>query len=313
MKIFYENKLKEIKNIIQNKAKFQKVMLLYDENISNLEKSKIYNEIRELCIYNEMNINSIDEEEIFNGYKAIIYLCSTNSFVKCNLSRDEFINIYCPIDEFMLPYFISNENKIDDGNNCLILKSSKVDVLMIISIYFNRFYNYLNEMLMNGNKELDFALDLKEITVYNTIECLKNFSENTYFIDLDILKKTEMDYEDIALLDLMLINSFYVLISSIKNNTMMLVDSYKCAKDDDDLLNKIYRIYNDETFKNLVLLNYNFLYSLLNKTKRKMLEFINIININVDDVENKIDKLKEYSKQSDNLITYLYVFNIFKE
>ena len=313
MEIFYDNRINEIKNVIEIKAKYQKVMLLYDENVSNCLKGDIYNEIKELCIYNEMDINNINEQEIFNGYKAIIYLCFTNSFLKCSFNRSEFVNLYCPLDEFLLPYFISSDNKIAVGNNFLFLQSMNVDSLMIVSIYFNRFFNYLNELIMNGNRELDFGLEEKEITIYNMIESLQRFNDNSSFVDLDVIKKTGIAYEDVAVVDLMLINSFYVLITSIKNNSVMLVDSYKGAKDDYELLDKIYKIYNDETFKNMVTLNYNFLYNFLNKTKQNILELINIVDFNVQDIDNKIKKLKSYAKESNNLISYLYVYNIFNE
>ena len=60
MKICNDEFYKEIKNIVQTKAKYQKVMLLYDENVSSIDIAKIYNSIKELCIYNQCNIDDID-------------------------------------------------------------------------------------------------------------------------------------------------------------------------------------------------------------------------------------------------------------
>ena len=52
MKICNDNPIKEIKNIVQEKAKYQKVMVLFDENVSNIETQSIYQEIKDICIYN---------------------------------------------------------------------------------------------------------------------------------------------------------------------------------------------------------------------------------------------------------------------
>ena len=72
MKICVENKLQEVKKIILQKAKFQKVMLLFDDSVSNFEIAEIYNEIKEFCVYNQSNISSLKEDEIFDGYRFFI-------------------------------------------------------------------------------------------------------------------------------------------------------------------------------------------------------------------------------------------------
>ena len=45
MKIVRENYMTEIKNIVSSKAKYQKVMLIFDDEVSSVETSKIYEEI----------------------------------------------------------------------------------------------------------------------------------------------------------------------------------------------------------------------------------------------------------------------------
>ena len=311
MKIFYENNKKEIKNIVQNKAKYQKVMLLFDDNVTNFQIANIYENIKEICIYNQVHINQLDEHEIFNGYRVIIYLCSTNSFLKCRFNREEFINVFCPKDSAMLPYFLSYENKLDIGENYLFLESSKVDIQMIISIYFNRFYNYFKELMHFQNRDVDFSFDNKEITHYNLINYIENFNKDAVFLDIEIIKNCNMNYEDVAIVDLLLVNAFLVLIPSIKNKNIMLVDVYKCAKDDEQLINKFYKLYNNDSFENLVTLNYNYLYNLCIKTKQKIIEYLNLVDVDINMVEEKIEKLKQYSKNSNDIIAYLYIYNIF--
>ena len=68
MKICIENKLQELKKIVQQKAKFQKVMLIFDESVSNIEISEIYNEIKEFCVYNDNTRTFYDIETLVDNY-----------------------------------------------------------------------------------------------------------------------------------------------------------------------------------------------------------------------------------------------------
>ena len=90
MKIINENPLKEIKNIVETKAKYQKVMFLFDDNVSNIKIREIYEEIKGFCVYNQANIKELEKEELFNGYSLIIFHCSIDSFLK-KLSISSFI------------------------------------------------------------------------------------------------------------------------------------------------------------------------------------------------------------------------------
>ena len=46
MEILNENYLQEIKRIVYNKARYQKVMLLYDDTVSNSQIMDIYEEVK---------------------------------------------------------------------------------------------------------------------------------------------------------------------------------------------------------------------------------------------------------------------------
>ena len=151
MKICYENPLKEIKNTVEKKAKFQKVMLLYDDYVSNVQITEIYDSIRGFCVYNCCNIKNIDENEIYNGYKLVIFVCGVDSFLKCNLKKDEFINIFFPQDSAVLPYLLNDSNMIEKSENYLIIQNSNIDFVAMASLSFNLFYNYFAN-LMKGNR-----------------------------------------------------------------------------------------------------------------------------------------------------------------
>ena len=107
MKIYGDNLVEKLKQLVETKAKYQKVMLLFDENISSVEINKIYEEIKGFCVFNQACINTINKEEIYNGYKLIIFRCSVDNFLQCDLNKDEFICVFYPTDNFILPYFLT--------------------------------------------------------------------------------------------------------------------------------------------------------------------------------------------------------------
>lgn len=311
MKILYNNRLQEIKNIIQTKACYQKVMIIYDDTVSNHELQDIYNEIKEYCIYNQTSSLSVDEQEIYNGYRAIIYLCSVDSFLKLNFNKEEFINIFCASKRELLPYFLNQDNKVVLNENYLLLDDSHVDANMLVSIYFNQFYNYLFNLVNMTNLNFDFSYRLNEVTQFNVMQLIESADKDFMFLDVEILKKTNLEYKDIALIDLMLIDAFLLLIVSIKQQNFMLVDVYKSAKDDDLMIEKYYRLYNNDVFRNIVMLNYNCLYNYCLKTKQKICEMLSMLEVDKSKVDFVFSQLKNYTKQSDNLTSYLYLFNVF--
>ena len=103
MRVVYEDIDKELKSIIAQKAKYQKVMLLHDDTVSNAQINKLYENVKELCVYNQVDISAIEESEIYNGYKALIYFCSTDSFLKIKFDVDEFVNIFNIIILYIMP------------------------------------------------------------------------------------------------------------------------------------------------------------------------------------------------------------------
>ena len=131
--------LEEIKGIVADKAKYQKVMLLYDDSFSALEVGEIYATIKELCIYNCKSVEGLDLQELNNGYKLIIYLMSADSYLKLNVKQDEFVNVFISSDA-ILPYMIDDMNSINN-KDYLLIKNMGLDKSMLSSIHFNNFYN----------------------------------------------------------------------------------------------------------------------------------------------------------------------------
>ena len=215
MKICVENKLQELRNIVQQKAKFQKVMLLFDDSVSNFEIAEIYNEIKEFCVYNQSNISSLKEDEIFDGYRLIIYYSLVDNFLKCNFDRSEFINVFIPRDSAMLPYFLSQKSTISQDENYLLLENSKIDLSMLSSIHFNKFYNYFRNLTTGENHTFDLNFLNMEITQANVVNSISQFNEQSLFLDVEILKKQNIEYELIVFVDIMVIDAIILLMNSI--------------------------------------------------------------------------------------------------
>ena len=309
MKIFYDNKIDELKKIIEAKAKYQKVMLLFDDSVSNLSVREIYELIKTDCVYNQSHISEIETDEIYNGYKLIIFMCETQSYLKCNIDTSEFINVFMPVDECFLPYFLNYELKLKHEDNYLFVNNKSVDWQILSSIAFNDFYNYFKSI--HSGKDFKISLKNNLITNQNVFDYLNRLDEDCFFVDVDIIKKCNLSYKDLILVDLMLIDAFLLLITSLKNQTYMLVDVYKVAKNDDKLIEKLYRFFNNETFRNIITLNYNCLYNYCLKTKYKIIEYISYCNIDNEKIDYILKKIKAYAKDDNELIGYLYLFNIF--
>ena len=311
MKIYNENPLKEIKNIVQLKAKFQKVMLLFDDNVSNLEIHAIYEEIKEMCIFNKVEINKINKDELFNGYRLIIFYCSAENYLKCEFNKEEFICVFVPVGSSILPFYLNLNNNVESKNNYLLMNKAKIDLNLLASIKFNMFYNYFKNLISGQNSIADFSLN-QEITQFNALNYLENISENTFFVDIDIIKFHNIDYCDLILIDLILVDAFLLLIESVKEQNLMLVDVYKSMKDDCEMIEKFYRLSSNEIFIKLILLNYNCLHKYCENTKQKLIDLIGFCSVEQGKIENLMQKIKNYAKNDNDLIAFLYLYNIFE-
>ena len=311
MKIINGNCLQEIKNIVQAKAKFQKVMVVFDETITSIEIGKIYEAIKGFCVYNQVEINKLDEQELLNGYKLIIYCCSVQGYFKCGFNKEEFVNVFFTQDDCLLPYFLTQQCCLDKGNHYLIIQNKALDLQMLSSVWFNLFYNYFKGLINEGVKSYELTLQLEEITHHNLFESVLNLSEDFQFVDVEILKENNIDYSNLILIDIMLIDAFLLLIEAIKEENYMIVDVYKATNQEESEIDKFYKLFNNENFINLIILNYNCLHNFCLRTKQKILQLIGLFELDINIVDELINKIKIYAKKDNGLLSYLYLYDIF--
>lgn len=311
MKVINDLNILDILEIIERNAKYQKVMLLYDDSVSNSSIIEIYQSIRNICIFNKMDMRSIDTEEINNGYKLIIYLCSADSFLSCNFDRAEYVNIIIPTDQYLLAYLMYY-NKIDNKlNDYLLLRSKVVDNNILTSVCFNRFYNLVNSLLfLEDNYGYDEALN-PFLSTSERVEELFNISETLEFVDVDIIRSAKIEYKYLGIIDVVLIDAFLMIINSVKTNTLSLVDVYKSTKDNHGLIDKFYAMVNNEILKNVIRLNYDQIVKCCTRMRELIITNLNHDLIEKEKLQEIMSKLKDYTKNTDNIMSYLYLYDLF--
>lgn len=303
------NEYNQIRKIVETRAKYQKILLIHDEYVSETEISNIYQQVKGLCVFNRIQLGQ-DASEIYNGYKLLIFVMSANSFLKFNYDIEEFACVFIPQTEHILPFFLNNDCQRSEGERYLLISNPIADTNAISSLYFNSFFNYLNDLLcfQFASKHLDFSE--KEISQVNIIKSIEQTDVELQFIDIKLAKEKSIDYEQIVILDFVLICAIMCVINAIGNKSVELVDFYKTCKEDLDCVDKYYAMQNNQSLIKVVELNFNFLFNACVKTKEKILSFIfNFANDNVLDI---IDKVKQFSQHDKGLIGYLYLYNVFE-
>ena len=323
MQILKDFSLNNLKIIVEKYAKFQKVILLYDDNISLLEIEKMHESVKEICIFNKMDLRALDENEIHNGYKLLIFACSANSFLKLNLNLEDFVNVFIPTSAEILPFFLNSKFKIDanflscaeleinmdnlniTNTNFIFLKKG-LDIAAFSSFYFNNFLSCLNSILLG--EELKFKNNNIDFLVAQTeLEFLKNDFE---YEDVKILKQLNLDYKFLPYLDYYFLLAFSLLITAIKYKKLTMTDVYKQSKENYNLRNSYYAKIYDEAFYNLIDINFLSLKQMLTFSFKNLVK-INLNELSYEEKKFLVEKLKEYCKNSDSFFAYLYLFNIF--
>lgn len=307
--------LKNLRDIIDAKSKYQKVMLLYDDNVSNLDIANIFDTIKEVCIFNKLNINTEQERlnEVNDGYRTIIYLCSTESFLNLKFDRNEFVNIYLPIDNAILPYFLDKTYRIEKRiNDYLLLNKRIVDISLVFSVFFNKFYNYIKNLMYFQNSSIEFNFEINELSSLNSIDIINKIEKDFEFIDIKIIAECEIDYQFLPVVDYLIITAFSLLIRSVHNHTLSMVDIYKSVKEDYALVEKFYAMADNELFINLINLNFNCINSFCKKCRVGILDRVSVCEeFNETSIKEILVKLKDYFKNSQGLFAYLYLYDIF--
>lgn len=309
MEISCENKKAKIKQLVERYSKYQKVMLVYDEFVSNSQINEIYLEIKDDCVFNKCEIKKLGNE-IFDGYKLLIFLTSANNYLDINLNLDEFFCIFCPTDKNILPFLLFNS--LPTTVNGVVLQSPDyLETGLHSSLCLNRLLSHLSRLFNQLPTSQNFDYLDQEINQTEMVKNLFLFEGDLFFVDVDIIKKTKIDYKHLQLVDLMIVNALQLVFESIKNKMFSIVDVYKIAKDNTALVEKFYAISQNQAFFDLVNLNYNFLLRFVAKTKQRILDSIDCFETSEKEIQFVSQGICEYAKNNSGIISYLYFYGAF--
>jgi hypothetical protein len=151
----------------------------------------------------------------------------------------------------------------------------------------------------------------ENLNIFSLVNNLNKIEKPYHFTDLEILNNININYNEFMLLHLILVNAFLTFITEIKNNIPSIIDAYKLAKQNFNLIDKCYATFFNDSIYNSVVLNYNSIQDAYIKTKNKILGLISLNNTPTINLDKIIAKIKEYLKTSDSKLNFLYFFNVF--
>ena len=218
--IFDENPIIAIRNSVLKKAKYQKVILLFDDKVGQEMICEIYQSIKDEVVFNKKNISTISQDELNDGYKVIIYCCCVDSYLKFKYDNQESDNIFYPTDENVLP-FILRDDTVCKTEDVLIVQSKKLDVKMLSSVYFNLFFSYCNSLLFQQDHKFVFEEFPQKMNVQNVLNFITALDETVQFLDVKVLKQCDLLYEDISIVQIVILNAMISLMSAIKEHNII--------------------------------------------------------------------------------------------
>lgn len=296
----------ELLPIVEQHAKFQKVMLIFDNFTSNLTLQSIQNQIKEVCIFNKMSISSPNINEVYNGYKMLIFCCEPESFLKLNLNLSEFVCVVINNSAY-LPFTVNPNNNICETNMIMLPNKSSVDKPAYASLYFNEFYNYICNLYTQQDD--DFTLQITELSPRQLVSVLHSLPAYFTFIDVDILRKSNLNYDCLPLIDFCLITGFETLFSCVKQHTLEMTDLYKSIRTDQQLIDKFYALAQNDALLAIVELNFNELTSKIKHAKKHILSFMPTFTTEM--LKHVVGQVKDYAKDTSSILNYMFLYDVF--
>ena len=218
----------ELKNLVETRAKYQKVMLIFDNSATTEEINQIHEQIAGECVYNQQNIELIDEQELQNGYKMLILLMSSKSLLSIKFDLSEFISVFYPTDSAVLPFFLTNSRKRNMENSYILATRNCLDLPLVSSLAFLKAYREIDSFFNNTFAD-STALNINQVNITDYLSALDNLVDFTLFVDIEIIEKTGIEYENLSVVDLILTNALLSLVLSAESRTIGLADIYKEA------------------------------------------------------------------------------------
>lgn len=304
MQYFNKINFNEIYKIVEERAKYQKVLILFDKQNYTKQLDQVVIKIKKNCVLFMADYSSLNEEQISkvleNDYKLVLISLTDENYIKlCKyydfsaITIDIFNGNILPVHlKENASCYLFYENEKLNKTEQLYLSNYLVEWKWRSLLTGKNFCIKENEIMCAFNKT-----DLIESSFF---KCDEMWQE---LVDI----KAE-DYDLYLFIRLMAIKYLFL---SFLTKTQIMIDVYKVYENNLEELNFIYLLYNDERV-NFVFKNYNkymldYIDSSLTsqvETKYKKENIFNILRI----INNLAKNIKK-----DNLLKYCYLYGIFEK
>ena len=303
----YYNKIniKSIKDLVTKKAKYQKVVILFDGDTDLDLLNNIEMQIKDdvlLFSYNlEHALDSDIKSFLLDGTRCVIILLNDCNYIKMSDFYDFNTMI---IDVFSGKILSAHLQKCEEyylfyEDNTLSIE----DHLLMCNILIEwKWQNLLSSKNYNHEEEIMMSTFSRK----DLLNC-------EYFYNTEIVKELiNIDYNNYQLYLLIRVIAIKYLFLTFLESSQFMIDVYKNYSNNLDEINHVYKLYKDER-ANFVLKNCN----------KLMLDFISVALSSVKckwgwKVEeiNKIlknIKIKAKNNKKDNLLKYCFLYGIFEK
>ena len=306
MQTMYGDYLSNLKELTQKFSKYQKVLLVYSSLASDDEVNSIYEAIRGEVVFNKIQLELFSSELISDGYRMVIFLCSGSELLNINYSSEEFINIYIPLKNEILPFYslIKSEDR-----GYILFKNNDLDIFVYCFLEFHKIMFKLYSF-KETNIELWTNYNYDDLDLVNSIKALNQNIYKSKMIDIDFIKYFNLDYSTLACVELIILNGYKRLILDIASNCLKMVDVFKFHKDDTFLVDKLYKVFSNTNFIRLLRLNSKSLIKDIDQARERILFILSGRESLEFDLDDLIEKVKKYCLICDE-ICELYLYDVF--
>lgn len=309
MRIIQYTNMQEIYNRLIDKIKYQKVVLLTDNN-QNIDK-KIEKVFSINTVFYTVSFDSVNLEEfIKDGTKCVILVLQTSNYLKVkSIIDDNMIVVDICSSEHLL--------RFNDFDNYYLYiagyKKSVADYLFLAnSLVENIWQNLLSFKDVSSQvllaEEIIQKFGEKESSNFDYVNfCLGLKKEITFAVSLDEELPRIKDVPIYLFLRLIAIKYLFL---SFKLDNVLMVDIYKECKSSENEINLCYKLLTSERANFLLKNCYDLLIEIIDRFVRKIKINNNEI---IKSIKNELKVLKNNAKtiNLDNLLKYCYLYGIF--
>lgn len=307
MKIINKDFEREISSLILQKAKYQKVVVCYDDSadggLIDALSSRLGKQVVLINFYLNQNIQDYFNV-VQNGVRLVVYCVDANNYLKIKDDNNYLIKIFVPTEGYYLPYLTAGESVYC---NNMFVANVKMDYLSIIALY-DAGLSKLWADLQIGNdidlvvfKQIDGLVNDKSTNIFPLAEYLSRY------VDADICEKELPYYIYLKFCYI------YKMLENFAFNEETVVDFYKLNLSHEEL-NKAYAVVvKSEIAGYLKLYCSNIMRvvsALITRVKILIKKYFKNNQINIKKIDEKLKQNAKYLK-IDNLLYISYIFGAF--